>query len=309
MYNIIADLVKDDIIKITPLADWNFSNGFIVEWKNKKYFVRKFKHDVHGYEYLHDQKWSFENSHFMMNLNWKGIKSYGVFEYEWFIYHIQDFTLWELISLENLNEDIIIKIANYIAQLHINGKKDVWNFDDEKRKRLYNRSLREYITNFEWIFPLFENHISEEPFFRDYLPKLFDEYFSLVLNNSFGRLTTLHGDFWFGNILYDNRFDKINVIDFSIVPFWEPWIDIGWFLWDMELWSLFKNKEKLQHYKQIFLEEYISLTGDKDIVNYLPYMYKLKWLKLLSPLVQRFLQWNNEEKIIVKEFIINWQKQ
>jgi hypothetical protein len=44
----------------------------------------------------------------------------------------------------------------------------------------------------------------------------------------------------------------------------------------MELWSLFKNKEKLQHYKQIFLEEYISLTGDKDIVNYLPYMYKLK---------------------------------
>jgi hypothetical protein len=41
----------------------------------------------------------------------------------------------------------------------------------------------------------------------------------------------------------------------------------------------------------------------------LPYMYKLKWLKLLSPLVQRFLQWNNEEKIIVKEFIINWQKQ
>jgi hypothetical protein len=59
----------------------------------------------------------------MMNLNWKDVKSYGVFEYEWFMCHIQDFTLWELISLENLNEDVIIKIANYIAQLHINGKK------------------------------------------------------------------------------------------------------------------------------------------------------------------------------------------
>jgi hypothetical protein len=44
----------------------------------------------------------------------------------------------------------------------------------------------------------------------------------------------------------------------------------------MELWSLFKDKEKLQNYKQIFLEEYIFLTGDNDIVNYLSYMYKLK---------------------------------
>lgn len=50
MYNIISALVKDDVVDIAPLADWNFSNGFIVEWKNKQYFVRKFKHNIHGYE-------------------------------------------------------------------------------------------------------------------------------------------------------------------------------------------------------------------------------------------------------------------
>ena len=309
MYNIISSLVKDDVFDIVPLADWNFSNGFIVEWKNKKYFVRKFKHNIHWYEYLHDQKWSFDNSHFMMNLNWINIKSYGVFEYEWFLYHIQDFTLWELISLENLNEDIIIKIANYISQLHINGKKDIGNFDNEKRKRLYNRSLREYITNFEWIFPLFENHISDEPFFREYLPKLFDEYFDLIISNNSDRLTTLHGDFWFGNILHDKISNRMNVIDFSIVPFWEPWIDIGRFVWDLEIWSLLKGQQKLQWYKKLFLDQYISLTWDKNIINYISYMYKLKGLKLLSPLVQKFLKWTDEEKNIVKNSIIVWHTQ
>lgn len=303
MNELIENLVRDKVISINPLSDGNFSNWFIVEWKHGKYFMRRFKHNVHGYEYPHDEKWSFDNSNYMMHMFGNEIKSYWVFEFENHLFHVQDYFQGTVLWLDDLNEQLVESIAEYLANLHLEWKRNTNAFNIDKKKRIYARSLREYITNFEGVLPLFEAEIDNQPFFKEFLLKLREQYITILSTTNYERITALHGDFWFGNILYNQENNAIHLVDFSISPFWEPGIDVGWFIADLELWSLFWNYDKLQNYKNLFLNKYISITWDDDIKNYISYMCILKWLKLLSPLVQRFLKRNPTEKKMVEDWI------
>lgn len=298
---IIEELTKDKIILISHLADWHFSNWFLVKWENNNYFLRKFKDNIDWYEYKHDEYRWFQNSHYSLS-QIKDIKTYWVFEFQWNIYHLQEYLNGKVISLDDLNEITIKKIAEKIAKQHLEWRSKVEIFSNDKKRRLYTRSCREYITNFEGILPLYESNLLENNFFEDYFPNVIKTFFSYIKNNRFNKLTTLHWDFWFWNILKNE--DNLYFIDYSIIPFWEPGIDIGRFVADLELWGLFGNKETLQQYKKIFLETYIKITNDESINNFLLLCYQIKGLKILSPLVQKHLKWDNKQISIVQKRLI-----
>ncbi len=140
LWDKIADLTGDSVVSINHLSDGHFSNWFLVISKQKKYFLRKFKHNIDAYEYLYDEEWSFKNSHYMMSQIDDNIHSYWVFIWDGHVYHLQDNVEWRSIWLENLNDELVVKIATKIAKRHLIGKWKAWEFNDQKKQKLYARS-------------------------------------------------------------------------------------------------------------------------------------------------------------------------
>lgn len=305
----LSTYLNDDIIDIQFLSEWFLSKAYKVTGKKNIYVVREVVPWMPWFEYEEDIIKSFGISHKMYNNaeNLNKIKSYGVLHFDGKVYHIQDFKSWNiLIDRKFLNEQNILKIAKKIWTLHNLWKKEI-NFDDAYKNILYKKSFRKIITHQETTFSIYEWWISwittDTKILQDLIKKMIDVYFDVLVDSDSSRLTYLHGDFWNGNFI--ENYDDVYFIDFSRIPYGEPWIDVWTFVANLELWALVENDDTLLRFKKLFLDEYIKVTGDNNIEKY--FSLSRLWVLFLhfSPLLQKFLNWSDEIKEkILKDFTI-----
>jgi hypothetical protein len=299
----ISDLLNDKIINIEKINSWFLSQWFKLRSKSKTYFARNIIKKLWWFEYLLEDKKSFEISHFMSQ-NWN-IKSYWVIEFEWSQYHITDFFEWNILWLYKMKESHIIQIAQKIWNIHKNWKLNN-HFNDNEKAIYYKRSFREILTNPETLFSIYEMHIvwsKEKDFFKELIFKMLNTYFDYINNIDFNRLTTIHWDFWQGNFLI-NKDEQIEFIDFSRIPFWEPWIDIWWFLTQLDIDIIVQTDTFQSNYKKLFLQKYIEVTWDIKIENYLDLSRLWVWFIMLSPLTQSFLNWEDDKVKKVQDWLL-----
>jgi len=296
--------LKDNINNIILINSWFLSQWYKVFWNKQNYFIRTIIKKTWWFEYDIEDKKSFNISHNMQKKDIWWLNSYWVLKYNNQFYHITDYFEWNILWLTDMTKENIIEIANIIWNLHINWKKTLSNFSSEELKIYYKRGLREIITNPETLFSLYEWYIiwnQDEVFFQKLIDKMLKTYFKLIKNFDENRLTTIHWDFWQGNILINNNWN-IKLIDFSRIPFWEPWIDIGRFITQFDIEYIINNDINILKLKELFLEQYLKITKDKDILNYTELSRLWVCFIQLSHLTQGFLK-RDEDKITK---IQNW---
>ena len=155
--------------------------------------------------------------------------------------------------------------------------------------------LERFFSNNETLLSVYEIWYSKSEY-EELGWKIFNlmlkRYKEFIKTEKINRLTTLHWDFWYDNVIIWK--DDVYFIDFSRIPYWDPAIDIGRFIWEPVLrYGLFEDK-KWKSVVNKFLQKYIEITKDKDIIRYID--ISLLWVFYIntSPLVQQFLKWERQ---------------
>lgn len=222
----IANLTSDEIISIEPLSSGFCSSTQKVIGKKAEYVLRNASVGTPGFEYLSDSRGSFEISH-LMYLNAEAVnhvKSFGIFEQEEKIYHLQEFKQGQLLgSLGDLDDHLINLIATKIGEIHKIGRKITQkNVPLSEQKGKYLRSCRKVLTHQELTFSIYENYPSspqDKKMLQQLIQFFMHTYFTFIENCDPQRITTLHGDFWNGNMIYDGK--EVFFIDFSRLGYGE----------------------------------------------------------------------------------------
>ncbi len=259
-------LVNDNVLKIEALDEWYLSNVFLATGKKAKYILRNCKNNVPWYEYPWDVYRTFLISHNMFQhaCEVNDVASYWVFEKENNIYHVMQFVDWSVKDLSKYTKQDVERCATLIAQLHMLPIPNQY-----QNKEVYLRWLREVVTNHETILSLYESEADESsPYLKKILAASMSTYFSIIQEKNFRKCVWLHWDFWHNNIMF-NENHKPTLIDFSRIPFWEAWIDVWHFLINLEIEYLKTWEDKRREYYDVFLETYINITWDHQIVDFL----------------------------------------
>ncbi len=297
MKNLIATMVDDIIINdIEILNEWYLSSAYIAHGNKWKYVIRKCKEFVPGYEYPWDIYRSYLISHemFLNSYIINNVRSYGIITYEDEPYHVQEFVPGKIKQLSDYTWEDILSVAEKIALIH------QISYTWENSQLIYRRSLREVVTNYETILSLYEQSVWQNNIhILSLVKKAFDIYINLMEWNISRPCVALHGDFWHNNIIFNND-SMPYFIDFSRIPYWEAWIDVGHFLVNLQIEYILTKDHKYIDYYNSFLEKYKKITGDNDIENYIQLNKCFVIGVSLSPKVQWFLKRNDQ---IIKEVL------
>jgi thiamine kinase-like enzyme len=282
-------LLQDTINSIEVLADWYLSTAYVARGEKYSYVVRTNKWSVSGYEYPWDIETSYKISHFMQHnaspIN--SVKSYGVVALDNVYYHVQQYVPWVAKDILEYDESDIIASATLIAEIHTYWKQ----LTPENSPVLYYRWRREYLWHHETILSLREQEERKSHLYhlrKKIVDAFWNEYVTMTQEVDIQhRITMLHWDFWHNNILFSDK--KPYLIDFSRIPFWDPGIDVGHFIANLDT-SYFITKDiKFLKMKKTFFDTYRTITWDDKIEKYC-YMSKLHvWFITVSSVVQRFL--------------------
>lgn len=308
MKHILSEFLNDEIFEVELFKEWFLSQWYKVKGANGDYFVRSVKNNVAGFEYIWDDLRSFLISHQMYE-NAGLVKSHGTFEHNNQTFHAQEAKNGETIDIDSLDDNLVKLIAQKIATLHRSWKEKVNSLDKTYKKLLYRRWWRELLTNHETTFSIFEHHVvwkESHALFEGLIEKMLQEYFRLMRDDQTERMTTLHWDFWHGNILLDSETEDLHLIDFSRIPYWDPGIDVGLFLWQFSIRELVDPdfSTRKNQIKNIFLKEYCEITWDQEIEKFLTLSELYVWFIHLSPLLQQFLKWSDEQKEKVYQYLL-----
>jgi len=309
---IVNDLFNQKIKNWSFLWEGYISEVYTVELYSWKQLVLKFlkQWQIWWFEYPLENIKSLVISDLMMkniqNVNW--VNSWGVYEIEWIYFQIMDFVQWRKMNLDDfMNEKIIDKIAEKIARMHIFWKGIVKNFEEEFKERYWKRWFREVFSNNETLLSVYEVWYSKSNY-EDLGWKIFqiilDKYRNFIRQNNFKRLTTLHWDFWYDNVIVWE--DDVYFIDFSRIPYWDPAIDVGRFIGEAIIRYVFSEDIKWKKVIDRFLNKYIEISKDEEVLRYLD--ISILWVFYIntSPLVQQFLNRTKSEFMKISGVIDNY---
>jgi thiamine kinase-like enzyme len=119
------------------------------------------------------------------------------------------------------------------------------------------------LSQFDTVHPYF----GQVSYKYNYLEKMIRENDRMIQSSTTRNLSYLHGDFWYSNILVDIDNNPF-FIDYSRIPYGDAGIDIGWFVGNFTL-EYIKTKNRVYlDAARVFIDEYIHVTGDKDILKF-----------------------------------------
>ena len=251
----------DEILSIK-----NFYWTYIIKYEknNQKYFFKFILKNtfIWGLEYPFEKEKHLYISYFLMKKIEKinKIKIYNFFNDDILVGFNGDWIEGKILTINDLkNKKILEKIASKIAYIH-NLTISISN--KQHRKRFYLRSFREIFLNNENLISIYEFYCKKQckNILKNKWLKLFEIYNNYISKENIDRLSFIHWDFWYGNILFDGK--EVYFIDFSRILYGEPGLDIGRFLGEIDFL-------KLKNIKNKFLEFYINFSGDKNIENYI----------------------------------------
>jgi hypothetical protein len=278
-----------DASSLYLLSEGFLCSARVVSWNKKQYLIRVAKYNTPWFEYPWDLYRSYQISHamFVNAEKYNHIHSYWVIDTEHWPIHIMDFVQWNLIKLDEYTEIRVRHIAQKLWKIHTN------HYQWANKHIVYTRSLRELLTNHETILSLNEQ-IDDYQQGQEILSMMREVYQKNIRQHIGRPCVSLHGDFWHNNILF--IWNDPFFIDFSRIPYWEPWIDCWWFLANCHIELIRTNNQLYQNIIDWFLDEYIQTTNDDNIVHTLFLSFLGVVYISLHPKIQRFLQRTQKEK-------------
>jgi hypothetical protein len=192
------------------------------------------------------------------------------------IYELQEFRegeqllpmLKELMKQGEWNDDIeecINSVVLMLTRIHAVSSE----YAPDRAAQVYKRSVRDVLCHPELTLSVFSNNLQDSEIFKDgfkyeYIADML-RLFDACTDGS--RLTAIHGDFWYSNIMLDPEHSPF-LIDYSRQGYGEPGIDVGWFFGSMMWLSIVEKNPLYAQVASYFVERYKVLSGDKEIEKY-----------------------------------------
>jgi len=316
--NIVNNLFSQKIESWCFLWEWYISKVYKVCLHNGKQLVLKFlkQWQIWWFEYPLESVKSLIISDLMMknaqDVNW--VKSWGVFEVDWIYFQIMDFIEGKKMFLDDfMDEKIVKKVAEKIAFIHQHWKKIVDKFSEDFKQKLWKRWFREVFSNNETLFSIYEIYYlnwNAYALWWKIFNLILEKYKKFIQTNRYERLTILHWDFWYDNVIIWK--DDVCFIDFSRIPYGDPGIDVGRFIWEPVVRYVLTGDLKRLNIVEKFLKKYIEITKDEEILKYIDLTILWVFYVDCSPLVQQFLKWNNQDikniESFIQDFDVNLKK-
>lgn len=209
--------------------------------------------------------------------------------------------------MDDTDRKEIAYFIKYITSVHIIKHPSK---DKKQRNAVYNDFLRSIIGNPEYTLQLLHAFPKDAQLLS---PKDQKEYLGLMIEQMHlwkdrgDRLCALHGDFWPANAICSK---KIYFIDYSRMPWGDPSIDIGfWVSTYLFMWHNTGNN----YYKELgqaFLDGYIQVTKDEEILKAIVYPLSLvaimyahpTWVSGVDLKVRKSFYEHIKKMLIRKEF-------
>lgn len=315
---------KVELISSKKIDSGYHSDGYKLTSKDgKNYFLKKFKSDDLGFYYNERKIYSLMVSNSMASrVNAKpkpisvileeknNVEFLDLAQNYKNIYHLQEYTelgksytniLSERESRKSITGEDIEELKQVVK--HISKVHKVKPKDNGQLRNLYNDGIQSVLISPELLVMMlghFEDDHKIMPIEkqREFILTMYD----LIrrYRNNEKRVSALHGDFWGNNVFFNKG--KINVIDYSRIPWGDPGIDVGWWI-AQYLYAYSKTGNN--YFKELtlkFLELYIKETGDKDILEHTAIIMPFQYLVLIFPPFEL----NPDEKVMKKfKTIIN----
>jgi thiamine kinase-like enzyme len=281
--------------EITTISSGYHSEGYKITTEGgETYFLKRIKSEDMGFEFPERKIMSLLLSHSMLSRHGVYPNSIGVAikngEPEFLpeidenteVYHIQEYggegkSYLEILD-ENLNKkeidgtdkEQIDKVVGFILSIH---KIKPENKSDKMLNSMYNDYLRSVLGHPEYVLHSLHNMPEDSPVLR---PNEQGEFVALMLENmhyfkdKYERLRAIHGDFWGSNLFFKED-GSVFVIDYSRMPWGDPGFDIG--IW-MSQYLIRHHITGSGYFKELgdyFLQQYMSKTGDDEIVKTMVY--------------------------------------
>lgn len=198
-------------------------------------------------------------------------------------------------------------LARYLAEIH----KEKFSNDSETRKILYRRRIRDLIGHGECIMGIVDTYPESNFLGIDLteITKKAVEWWGKIKNFDH-RLCVVHGDFHPGNIWFQNDEDFI-LLDRSRGEYGDPADDVSCLASNFIHHSIRKYGKLDKEFKEllnIFFDEYLNLTKDKEIFNVIQPFFTFRAIVIANPL---FYKDDDITKIKLLKFagnVLNYEK-
>jgi len=293
---------NSSIKEFKELGKGNHGTGYLVELEEGKKFVVKTLSDAYlGHEYPSDRAgvllYNYDNANKLPNhvktldvgiLNQNGAKSIGgadefflLMEPYFGVEYVEDMNrMLKTKEITEQDKQKTLKLAEYLAKIH-SQKHDT--------PSLYKRYTRESFGHSELMTGVIDIYPPDIKFAS------FDELTELVKKavglwnknkNKTHRLSQIHGDFYYGNIVFDDD-NKLTVVDRSRGVYGEPADDVVCIIANYYCYAIRQNQKFEGIFKElseIFLKKYLELTNDQEILELIPLYWTTRSVIIFCPI-------------------------
>ena len=189
--------------------------------------------------------------------------------------------IYETGELTDLDRRRAEALSEYLVEIH--------RVKVEDRPELYIRKIRDTVGHGECIFGLSDSYPRGVEFLREgeleEIEKKCVEH-RWRLRDKTHRLTQVHGDYHPWNVLFRENTDFL-LLDRSRGEFGEPADDLAAMAINYIFYSIRKYgrlEGGFQELFHIFMDHYLSGTGDKEILEALPLFFTFRCLVIASPI-------------------------
>lgn len=289
-----------------------------MEGREKKYVLNTIKPGMFGHEYVSDRAAILIWNHLSYNKLPKHVRSVdlGYFTKDMSLismdtpiefFQVVEFAegreyfndlheIGERKSLNGLDKARCIALSEYLADIHRVKRRD---------GQLYRRRIRELIGHGEAIMGLIDSYRGDEEFLRH--GELMDIEFKCLewrwrLKDKGYRLSQVHGDYHPWNIKFV-RGNEFILLDRSRGEWGEPADDIAALTINYMFFSLMYYENYQEPFKKLldmFIDRYLDLTGDDEVLRVIQPFYAWRGLVIASPI------WYPKLKFNIRRMIFNF---
>jgi len=191
----------------------------------------------------------------------------------------------EMMKRGNLTENDEKKIkllANYLAKIHSE------KYTGDNRESLYKRVVRDFVGHGELTMGVIDTFPKKLDFttnqeLLEIVKKMVEWWEKIRYKNE--RLTVVHGDFYPGNIWFDN--EKLVIFDRSRFRYGEPADDTTCLTMNFINYSVLAFDEFKKPFKELlelFFMEYFKKRNDQEMFKVSPLFYAFRALVCIHPL-------------------------
>jgi len=179
------------------------------------------------------------------------------------------------------DEEKIRIISDYLASIHS------VKYDGDNSKYLYKRVIRDFVGHGELMMGVIDTFPDKLDFVSnkelvEIVKKMVEWWNKIKYSNQ--RLTVVHGDFYPGNIWFDDK--KLVVLDRSRFRYGDPADDTTCFTMNLINYSVIACGEFRDSFKkllELFFSQYLKKKNDPDIFKVSPLFYAFRAIVCIHP--------------------------